>query len=98
MLDALRDGWLTGPLVQGGRSAGARVACRTAARRGRPGCSRWPSRCTRRGGRRRAALRSCSCVDVPLLVVQGDTDAFGTPAEIETALTGHGGDGARRAR
>lgn len=40
------------PVVAGGRSAGARVACRTAAELGRPGCWRWRSRCTRRAGSR----------------------------------------------
>jgi hypothetical protein len=30
-------------------------------------------------------------VDVPLLVVQGEADAFGRPAEVEAALTGHAG-------
>ena len=30
-------------------------------------------------------------VAVPLLVVQGRTDAFGGPAEVETALTGRPG-------
>jgi predicted alpha/beta-hydrolase family hydrolase len=38
VLAALRAGdLLTGPLVLGGRSAGARVACRTATGRARPG-------------------------------------------------------------
>ena len=38
VLDRLRaDGLLTGPLVLGGRSAGARVACRTAAAQGAAG-------------------------------------------------------------
>ncbi|HEV7870108.1 MAG TPA: alpha/beta family hydrolase, partial [Modestobacter sp.] len=30
-------------------------------------------------------------VDVPLLVVQGETDAFGRPTEVEAALAGHAG-------
>ena len=59
--------------------------------RARRGCWRWRSRCTRRGGRRRAGRPSCSGVAVPLLVVQGETDAFGGPAEVAAALAGHAG-------
>jgi predicted alpha/beta-hydrolase family hydrolase len=91
VLDALRDGWLAGPLVQGGRSAGARVACRTAAAQGAAGVVTlaFPLHPPGRPEKSRAA--ELHLVDVPLLVVQGATDAFGRPAEIEAALTGHGG-------
>ena len=47
------------PLVVGGRSAGARVACPYRARGwAPPACSRWPSRCTRRVGRTSPAARN----------------------------------------
>ena len=90
VLDALRaDGGLTGPLVLGGRSAGARVACRTAADAGGGrACSRWPSRCTRRAGRRRAAPPSSPPSTVPIVVVQGETDAFGRPEDVAAVLAG----------
>ena len=69
------------PIVCGGRSSGARVACRTAAddRRGRACCA-WPSRSTRRAAPRRAGRTSSTRVAVPVLVVQGASDPFGMPA------------------
>lgn len=74
------------PLVVGGHSAGARVACRTAEATGalavlalsfplhppgRPASSRLPELLTPR---------------VPVRVVQGERDPFGTPAEVREAL------------
>lgn len=85
------DGALVGPVVVGGRSAGARVACRTAAAVGADGVVTlaFPLHPPGRPEKSRAAeLRQ---VGVPLLVVQGETDAFGRPAEVETALAGHPG-------
>ncbi|WP_138732404.1 alpha/beta hydrolase family protein [Modestobacter excelsi] len=80
-----------GPLVLGGRSAGARVACRTASAQGAAGvlALAFPLHPPGRPEKSRAAeLRG---VAVPLVVVQGGTDAFGRPAEVEAALTGHDG-------
>jgi uncharacterized protein len=91
VLHALAEDWLSGPLVLGGRSAGARVACRTAAELGAAGVVglAFPLHPPGRPEKSRAAeLRG---VDVPLLVVQGQTDAFGSPTEVETALAGHPG-------
>lgn len=68
------------PLITGGRSSGARVACRTAAEIGAiavlclafplqpPGRSSAPSR-----------LGELEQVEVPVLVVQGERDPFGMP-------------------
>ena len=91
VLDVVREDWLTGPLVLGGRSAGARVACRTASAQGAAGVLTlaFPLHPPGRPEKSRAAeLRG---VDVPLLVVQGGTDAFGGPAEVAAALAGHAG-------
>jgi hypothetical protein len=85
------DGGLTGPLVLGGRSAGARVACRTAGVQQAAGvlALAFPLHPPGRPERSRAAeLRG---VAVPLLVVQGERDAFGRPAEVVEALAGHPG-------
>jgi predicted alpha/beta-hydrolase family hydrolase len=91
VLHALREDWLAGPLVLGGRSAGARVACRTASAQGAAGvlAIAFPLHPPGRPEKSRAAelLR----VDVPLLVVQGRTDAFGGPVEVAAALAGHAG-------
>jgi predicted alpha/beta-hydrolase family hydrolase len=92
VLAELRSGGgLTGPLVLGGRSAGARVACRTAAAEQAAGvlALAFPLHPPGRPDKSRAAeLRG---VDVPLLVVQGERDAFGRPAEVVAALAGHPG-------
>ncbi len=92
VLDRLRDdGVLTGRLVLGGRSAGARVACRTAAEHGAAGVLglAFPLHPPGRPGKSRAA--ELTAVPVPLVVVQGETDAFGTPAEVAGVLAGQVG-------
>ena len=69
-----------GPLLLGGRSAGARVACRTADELGADGvlALAFPLRPPGRPDRDRGdELRRPSC---PRLVVQGERDAFGVPA------------------
>jgi predicted alpha/beta-hydrolase family hydrolase len=84
-------GDLSGPLVLAGRSAGARVACRTAAAEGAAGvlALAFPLYPPGKPEKRRAA--ELLGVAVPLLVVQGATDAMGRPAEVEAALAGHAG-------
>jgi uncharacterized protein len=71
------------PLVVGGRSSGARVACRTAAEAGAAGvlCLAFPLRPPRREGRPPAPdrLYELDAVEVPVLVVQGARDPFGIP-------------------
>jgi hypothetical protein len=68
------------PVVVGGRSAGARVACRTALATGAAGvvCLAFP---TRPPGRpdRPSRLPELEGAGVPTLVVQGATDPYGVP-------------------
>jgi uncharacterized protein len=70
-------------LVVGGRSAGARVACRTAEATGAVGvlCLAFPLVPPRRAGREQAPSRlpELDQVPVPVLVVQGENDRFGIP-------------------
>lgn len=70
-------------LVVGGRSSGARVACRTAAATGADGvlCLAFPLRPVQREGRPEPATRlpELDQVTVPVLVVQGVRDPFGIP-------------------
>jgi uncharacterized protein len=85
VVEHLRDGELHGlSLVTGGRSAGARVACRTAATTGAVGvlCLAFPLQPPRRSGSAPAPSRlpELDAVTVPLLVVQGERDQFGMPA------------------
>ncbi len=70
------------PLVVGGRSSGARVACRTAESTGAVGvlCLAFP---LHRPGRPDAPSRlpELELVTVPTLVVQGERDPFGLPPD-----------------
>ena len=84
IVEHLADGELDGlPLVTGGRSAGARVACRTAAATGAAGvlCLAFPLQPPRRSGSSPAPSRlsELDAVTVPVLVVQGKSDQFGMP-------------------
>ena len=76
---------LGGRILTGGRSAGARVACRTAAETGSVGvlCLAFPllppgaaAEKTRQG--------ELDAVTVPMLVVQGESDRFGMPTASKT--------------
>jgi predicted alpha/beta-hydrolase family hydrolase len=77
------DGLVCGPLVTGGRSSGARVACRTAAATDASGvlCLAFPLQPARRAGSKPAPSRlaELDAVAVPVLVVQGESDPFGMP-------------------
>lgn len=69
------------PLVAGGRSSGARVACRTAAATGAAGvlCLAFPLQPPRRTGTAPSRIDELDAVAVPTLVVQGERDPFGLP-------------------
>jgi len=78
--ERLREGGLAGlPLVAGGRSSGARVACRTAAQVGAVGvlCLAFPLHPP--GKPEQTRLAELDAVEVPALVVQGTADPFGMP-------------------
>jgi predicted alpha/beta-hydrolase family hydrolase len=70
------------PLLVGGRSLGARVACRTAEATGAAAvlCLAFPLEPPRRsGGPPQSRLPELDAVPVPTLVVQGERDRFGVP-------------------
>jgi predicted alpha/beta-hydrolase family hydrolase len=80
VVDHLRAGELRDlPLVVGGRSSGARVACRTAVATGAVGvlCLAFPVHPPGRPDKTR--LPELDAVAVPTLVVQGAADPFGMP-------------------
>jgi uncharacterized protein len=84
VVDHLVAGELRGlPLVGGGRSLGARVACRTAHSTGAVAvlCLAFPLRPPSRSGAepRPSRLPELDAVTVPTLVVQGARDPFGIP-------------------
>lgn len=80
---------LPGPVICGGRSAGARVACRTATQVGAQAviALAFPLHPPGRPGRSRVdELVAVSAAGIPLLVVNGSRDAFGTAEQIRAAL------------
>jgi uncharacterized protein len=85
---------LPGPWVAGGRSAGARVACRTSVDTDGPDvaavlCLAFPLHPPGRPDRSRAdELALPLDAGLPTLVVQGTADPFGTPQEIAEAARG----------
>jgi predicted alpha/beta-hydrolase family hydrolase len=85
VVEELAAGPLRGlPLVTGGRSAGARVACRTAAATGAAGvlCLAFPLVPPQRRGATgppKTRQDELAAVTVPVLVVQGENDRFGMP-------------------
>jgi uncharacterized protein len=99
VVEHLRAGELANlPLVVGGRSLGARVACRTSAETGAVGvlCLAFPLEPPARAGKpRQSRLEELDAVTVPTLVVQGDRDPFGIPPpgpsrEVVTVAGDHG--------
>ena len=69
------------PLVVGGRSAGARSAARTAKQLGAAGFLALAFPLHPPGRPERSRLDELEAVEVPVLVVQGERDPFGTPEE-----------------
>lgn len=73
------------PLVQGGRSNGARVACRTAQAAGAAGVIALafplhpPGKAGQPDKSRASELRAAGEAGVPVLVINGDRDPFGVP-------------------
>lgn len=85
-LDWLRQQpWAIGPLFVGGRSAGGRVACRTANVVGAAGviCLAFPLHLP--GQPDKSRIAELLQPHAPRLVLQGTSDAFGSAAEIEAA-------------
>jgi predicted alpha/beta-hydrolase family hydrolase len=99
IVERLRAGEPVGlPLVVGGRSMGARVACRTAEATGAVAvlCLAFPLTPPRRAGKPpQSRLAELDAVTVPTLVVQGVRDPFGIPPaglvrEVATVPGDHG--------
>ena len=78
----------TAPLVAGGRSAGARVACRTAEAVGAAAvlCLAFPLHLP--GRPEKSRLAELLTPTGPRLVLQGTRDSFGSADELTSALTG----------
>jgi predicted alpha/beta-hydrolase family hydrolase len=72
---------LSTTLIVGGRSAGARVACRTAASLGAAGCLALAFPLHPPGRPDKSRLDELLATGIPTHVIQGERDAFGTPAD-----------------
>jgi predicted alpha/beta-hydrolase family hydrolase len=85
VLEQLREDTLLGlPIIAGGRSAGARVACRTSADVGAAAvlCLAFPVHPPGKGDDpTKSRLPELDAVQVPTLVVQGESDPFGMPPD-----------------
>lgn len=82
VVSQLREGPLSGlPILSGGRSLGARVACRTAADTDSVAvvCLAFPLHPP--GRPEKSRLDELDAVSVPTLVVQGESDPFGIPPD-----------------
>jgi len=99
VVEALREDELSElPLIVGGRSLGARVACRTAQATAAVAvlCLAFPLEPPRRAGKPpQSRLAELEAVTVPTLVVQGERDPFGMPPpgpsrEVVTVPGDHG--------
>lgn len=73
------------PLLVGGRSAGARVACRTALATGATGVVALAFPLHPPGKPEKSRAAELDGAGVPVLVVQGANDPFGRPGEIAAA-------------
>ena len=82
VLEHLRANELSGlPVITGGRSLGARVACRTVAETEASAvlCLAFPLLPPRRNKPPQSRLPELEAVCVPVLIVQGENDRFGMP-------------------
>jgi len=83
VIEALRErGAIAGPLIAGGRSMSARVACRTATQVGAAAvlCLAFPVHPPGKADDPSKSRQSeLDAVEVPVLVIQGESDPFGMP-------------------
>ena len=85
-VDALR---VRTPIILGGRSAGARSACRSAQALGASGCLALSFPLHPPGKPESSRLGELADAGVPTLVIQGGNDPFGTPEEFPDPLPAH---------
>jgi predicted alpha/beta-hydrolase family hydrolase len=76
------------PVMVGGRSSGARVACRTAAAVGASSVLALAFPLHPPGKPEKSRVEELLAVSVPTLVIQGDRDAFGTAIDLAAACAG----------
>lgn len=77
------------PLIVGGRSAGARSACRSAKVLGARACLALAFPLHPPGKPEKSRAEELAGAGVPTLVIQGEKDTFGRPEEFPDPLPGH---------
>ena len=77
------------PIIVGGRSAGARVACRTGLRTGAVGVLALAFPLHPPGKPEKSRIDELLSTGLPTLIVQGAVDPFGTPAEFPALPSSH---------
>ena len=77
------------PIIVGGRSAGARVACRTGLRTGAAGVLALAFPLHPPGKPEKSRIEELLSTGLPTLVVQGAVDPFGAPGEFPALQPGH---------
>ena len=87
-VEVVTDTWAGIPLVVGGRSAGARVACRWAAEHDVAGVLALSFPLHPPGRPERTRIGELAAVAAPVLLLQGGSDPFGRPEELRAALAG----------
>lgn len=93
-LERIRDAWPGLPLFSGGRSAGARCACRCFDA-GTTGLVALSFPLHPPGKPHKSRVSELAAVGAPVLVLQGANDPFGGPADIARALADAGYSGER---
>ncbi|GAB2863745.1 alpha/beta hydrolase [Actinocorallia aurea] len=81
----VRERWPTAPLVQCGRSNGARVACRTAVEAGAVGVLALAFPLHPPGKPDKSRAEELRAAKAPVVVVNGDRDPFGVPDPADAA-------------
>lgn len=84
----VEERWPGVPLALGGRSAGARVACRSAAADAAYAVVALSFPLHPPGKPESSRAAELLAPDCPVLVLQGERDPFGTPAEVEAVIEG----------
>lgn len=89
VLEHLRHERATAPLIVGGRSAGARVACRTGKATGASAVVALAFPLHPPGKPEKSRIDELTATELPTLIVQGATDPFGAPDEFPPLSADH---------
>lgn len=95
-IQAVADRWPDLPVYVGGRSAGARVACRWAAEHDVAGVVALSFPLHPPGKPEKSRIDELAAATAPVLIIQGESDPFGRPDEVRAAIAGTSQAGERQ--